>query len=112
MDEREARDLVAGERRRVEAELQRLTSDLAAELAASDPTSDAETSELATELTEQALIADLRARLADVVRAEDRLRSGTYGRSVDSGLPIPDDRLRADPVAERTVEEQRRFEAT
>ena len=29
------------------------------------------------------------------------------GRSVRSGLPIPDDRLEADPAAELTIEEAR-----
>ena len=35
---------------------------------------------------------------------------GTYGLSVDSGEPIPDDRLEAIPWAERTVEEQSRYD--
>ena len=34
-----------------------------------------------------------------------RLEEGTYGRSVRSGAPIPDERLEADPAAELTVEE-------
>ena len=38
-------------------------------------------------------------------RAEQRLDDGTYGRSIRSGDPIPDERLRADPAAELTVEE-------
>ena len=37
----------------------------------------------------------------------DRLDDGTYGRSVRSGQPIPDERLEADPAAELTVEEAR-----
>ena len=35
---------------------------------------------------------------------------GTYGLSVESGEPIPDDRLEAVPWAERTVEEQARYD--
>jgi len=35
------------------------------------------------------------------------LADGTFGRSVRSGAPIPDDRLEADPAAELTVEESR-----
>ena len=31
--------------------------------------------------------------------------AGSYGRSVRSGQPIPDERLEADPLAELTVEE-------
>jgi hypothetical protein len=33
------------------------------------------------------------------------LTAGSYGRSVRSGQPIPDERLAADPLAELTVEE-------
>jgi DnaK suppressor protein len=53
---------------------------------------------------------DLRDELASVERAEERLTHGTYGFSVESGEPIPDERLEAVPTAERTVEEQVRFE--
>ncbi|MCW3068160.1 MAG: transcriptional regulator, TraR/DksA family, partial [Solirubrobacterales bacterium] len=36
--------------------------------------------------------------------------AGTYGLSVESGEPIPDARLEAIPWAERTTEEQARYE--
>ena len=49
----------------------------------------------------------LRDRLAAIDRALQRLDNGTYGRSVRSGVPIPDERLEADPAAELTVEEAR-----
>ena len=49
----------------------------------------------------------LRDRIAAIDRAMHRLDLGTYGRSVLSGNPIPDDRLEADPAAELTVEEAR-----
>jgi DnaK suppressor protein len=49
---------------------------------------------------------ELEAQLAAVGRAEERLRDGTYGLSVQSGQPIPDARLEARPTAELTVEEQ------
>jgi DnaK suppressor protein len=42
-------------------------------------------------------------------RAEDRLKEGTYGLSVESGQPIPDGRLEALPTAERTIEEEERY---
>lgn len=48
---------------------------------------------------------NLRQRLAAVERAEERLASGTYGLSVRSGEPIPDERLEANPTAELTIEE-------
>ena len=34
-------------------------------------------------------------------------RFGTYGLSIESGQPIPDERLEALPTAELTVEEER-----
>ena len=60
---------------------------------------------LTTEGTDDAVRAGLEERLAAVGRAEQRLADGTYGLSVRSGQPIPDDRLEADPAAELTVEE-------
>ena len=68
----------------------------------------------ATELFEEELdegIAErLRAELEAVERAEQRLAEGKYGLSVESGEPIPDGRLEAVPWAERTAEEQERYE--
>jgi DnaK suppressor protein len=42
-------------------------------------------------------------RLAAVERAEVRLAARAYGRSIESGEPIPDERLEALPTAERTA---------
>jgi DnaK suppressor protein len=56
---------------------------------------------------DQGLAEDLRDRLAALDRAEQRLAAGTYGLSIESGQPIPDERLEALPTAERTVEEER-----
>ena len=60
---------------------------------------------LGAEGEDDAIAESLRDRLAAIDRAEQRLANGTYGRSVRSGLPIPDARLEADPAAELTVEE-------
>jgi DnaK suppressor protein len=60
---------------------------------------------LTAEGLDDAVAAGLRDRLEAIERAEARLRAGTYGRSVRSGLPIPDARLEADPAAELTIEE-------
>ena len=43
-------------------------------------------------------------------RAEQRLAEGRYGLSIESGDPIPDERLEAIPTAERTVAEEERFD--
>jgi RNA polymerase-binding transcription factor DksA len=50
---------------------------------------------------------ELRHRLAALKRAQQRLAAGTYGLSIESDQPIPDERLEALPTAERTVEEER-----
>jgi DnaK suppressor protein len=55
-----------------------------------------------------AIAASLRDRLAALDRAKQRLDNGTYGRSIRSGVPIPDERLEADPAAELTIEEAHR----
>ena len=55
--------------------------------------------------TDPAVAAGIRKRLAALDRAEQRLEAGTFGRSIRSGLPIPDDRLEADPAAELRVDE-------
>ena len=56
---------------------------------------------------DDALAEGFRDRLAAIDRALKRLDDGTYGTSVRSGAPIPDERLDADPAAELTVEEAR-----
>ena len=53
----------------------------------------------------------MRAELAAVERAEERLANGKFGLSIESGEPIPDDRLEAVPTAERTITEQERYDA-
>jgi RNA polymerase-binding transcription factor len=60
---------------------------------------------LTAEGMDDAVAESLRDRLAALDRALRRLDDGSYGLSVRSGLPIPDDRLEADPAAELTVEE-------
>ena len=62
---------------------------------------------LTAEGMDDAIAGSLQERLAALDRALKRLDDGTYGRSVRSGLPIPDDRLEADPAAELTIEEAR-----
>ena len=49
-------------------------------------------------------------RLGEVDRALQKIKEGTYGLSDESGEPIPRGRLEAVPEAQRTVEEQQRFE--
>ena len=113
MDMTRARELVTGERRRIEAALAELADDLAmdAELEVQQTGDDDAGNELSTEMTERALENDFLLHLAAVERAEARIAAGTFGRSIETGARIPDERLEAIPLAERTIEEQRRFEA-
>ena len=60
---------------------------------------------LTAEGVDNAIATGLTERLAAVDRAEERLNAGTFGRSIRSGQSIPDERLRADPAAELTVQE-------
>jgi DnaK suppressor protein len=62
---------------------------------------------LAAEGVDDSIADGLRDRLAAIDRALRRLDDGSYGRSVRSGVPIPAERLDADPAAELTVEEAR-----
>jgi DnaK suppressor protein len=62
---------------------------------------------LAAEGVDDAVAESMRDRLAALDRALRRLDDGSYGRSVRSGAPIPDERLEADPAAELTIEEAR-----
>jgi DnaK suppressor protein len=62
---------------------------------------------LTAEGMDDAIAESLRNRLEVIERALHRLDAGTYGRSVRSGVPIPDGRLEADPAAELTIEEAR-----
>jgi DnaK suppressor protein len=106
MDKDEARELLAQERQRIEQAIASLEqSEHEADTQESEPGELGSQELLQTEL-DSGLAGDLTEQLAAVERAEARLAAGTYGLSVDSGEPIPDNRLRALPTAERTVEEQ------
>jgi DnaK suppressor protein len=65
---------------------------------------------LTEEGEDDALAESLRDRLDAIDRALHRLDDGTYGKSIRSGEPIPDERLEADPAAELTIEEARAAE--
>jgi DnaK suppressor protein len=109
MDPKHAAELVARERQRIEAQLAQLGPDPGDELSHVDQHLGDEGTELFEQERDAGLAEQLREELAAVERAEERLMSGTYGLSVDSGEPIPDERLEAVPTAERTVEEERRL---
>ena len=99
---------MAAERQRLERLLRRRAGVPSDELSRSD-TADLGSGVFEEELDE-GLAEELEARLAAVARAEQRLADGTYGLSIESGQPIPDERLEAYPTAERTAEEQARYD--
>jgi DnaK suppressor protein len=107
MDADRARELLATERGRIERALGRHRHEDTGRLA-----DDEEQGDLASDLyqdeLDEGLSDDLREQLAAVERAEARLAAGTYGLSIESGQPIPDERLEAVPTAERTTEEEAR----
>src|SRR5438552_10840299 len=100
-----ARELLAAERERVERALARLGHQDTGE-----PADEEDPANLASDLyqdeLDERMADDLREALAAVERAEARLNAGTYGLSIESGKPIPDERLEAIPTAERTAEEE------
>jgi DnaK suppressor protein len=107
MNEERARALLRAERTRVEQLLEETAAagrdDRAGANESGDFTDPAQP--LTAEEVDDAIADGLRERLAALDRAERRLEQGTYGQSVRSGLPIPDERLEADPAAELTLEE-------
>jgi DnaK suppressor protein len=113
VDDSRARELVAAERARIEAALRDLDGQVRGEgeLQAQQP---GDTGELGTDVASEGVamtLADgLRTRLLAADRAAARIDAGTYGLSIDSGLPIPVERLEAAPLAERTVAEQAALE--
>ena len=107
MDPDRARELLAAERARIERALSRRTHVDNGDLTNEDEEpADAATDLFGDELDE-GLRQDLQAQLEAVERAEARLAAGTYGLSVESGEPIPDERLEAKPTAELTTDEER-----
>ncbi len=109
MDPDRARELLARERKRIIQSLGGLTPEESDEPATDQHLAD-QASDLYDNELDEGLSDDLRAELAAVQRAEERLAAGTYGLSIESGKPIPDERLEAKPTAERTADEQARYE--
>jgi DnaK suppressor protein len=103
MDGDRARQRLAQERARIDEELARLGGD--------QPSDDQrdygdQAQELDQQEREEAIREELQETLAMIERAERRLDDGTYGVSVVSGEPIPDDRLELVPWADRKADER------
>lgn len=104
-----ARNLLVKERQRIERALAGLRHEDVGELADQDEAAD-QASDLYENELDEGLADQFREALTAVERAERRLADGTYGLSIESGRPIPDERLEAIPTAERTAEEQERYD--
>ena len=114
MDQDRARSLLITERDEVQRLLKETETAGQADRVAEVESEAEDNADAALALTEEgeddALAESLRDRLDVIERALHRLDEGTYGRSIRSGEPIPDERLEADPAAELTVEEARAAE--
>ncbi len=103
MDAQHARERLAQERARVEREL----SGIGPQEAEEQPE---DTGDQADDLDQagkdEAIREQLQRTLEAIDRAEQRIEDGSYGKSVISGEPIPDERLEALPWADRLVDEE------
>jgi DnaK suppressor protein len=109
MDTERARELLAHERARIEQAMAALQQDGPLEASDRVEPGDVDSEDLYQDELDEGRLDDLRQEMAALGRAEARLKAGTYGLSVESGEPIPDGRLEALPLAERTVDEERRL---
>jgi DnaK suppressor protein len=107
MDSDRARQLLSRERTRIEQAIAALEREGPLEASDRKEPGDEDSQDLYQDEFNEGRAEDLHNELAALKRAESRLEAGTYGLSVDSGEPIPDGRLEALPLAERTVEEER-----
>jgi DnaK suppressor protein len=113
IDEARARELLQRERDRIESALADTRRVRRSELEEIDTETEKGTdATFVDEEVDDALAEQLRVELEAVGRAEQRLADGTYGFSIESGEPIPAERLETVPWAERTAEEQERYERT
>jgi DnaK suppressor protein len=110
IDDARARELLKRERERIERSLADFERNRDSELSDLDQHQADDAGRLQQDEVDEGLAEQLREELAAVERAERRLEEGKYGLSIESGEPIPAPRLEAIPWAERTAEEQERYE--
>lgn len=108
MDAERARQLLTTERERIEADIAAARRGGPEEGDDRREPGDYDSEGLWQDELDAGLAEDLKGRLEAIERAEERLASGTYGFSVRSGEPIPDERLEANPTAELTIAEAER----
>ena len=101
MDPDRARELLQQERERIEG----LLAGLSPKFEGEDDPGDEGSETLYQEEFDATRAESLRDQLAAVERAEARFAEGTYGLSIVTGDPIPDERLERVPTAERNIGE-------
>ncbi|HEX4108810.1 MAG TPA: hypothetical protein VHX88_11785 [Solirubrobacteraceae bacterium] len=109
MQDEHARQLLSRERERIERALDALRDEEPLEASDQAEPGDRGSQDLYQDELDASQREELERDLAALERAEARLAGGTYGRSIESGEPIPDERLEALPLAERTVDEEARY---
>ena len=109
METERAQELLTNERKRIERDLRSFVPH-----DNDEPTTAMHMADQASDLYDaefdEGRSDDAREQLAALERAEQRLADGTYGLSIESGESIPDARLEAQPLAERTTDEQARVD--
>ena len=107
MESDRAADLLAQERARGENSLAGFEASIKDETATAGEEMEREdrAASLTQFETDAALVERLKSELRHIEAAEARLRDGTYGISVVSGEPIPDERLEAVPWTDRNVDD-------
>ena len=108
MDHKRVSELLSAERARIEEALANLEAGGSLEGSDRIEPGDRDSENLYQDEFDAGRREQLNDDLAALERAEERLEAGTYGLSVESGEPIPDERLEALPTAERTVAEEER----
>jgi len=103
VDAERARERLAEERARVERELEGIGPQQEEEQP--EDTGD-QGDDLEQAGKDEAIREQLQRTLEAITRAEQRIDDGSYGKSVISGEPIPDERLEARPWADRLVAEE------
>jgi DnaK suppressor protein len=109
MENERAKQLLSAERARIEKDLAALRQDTPLEGDQRIEPGDEGSEDMYFDELTQNRAEQLNEQLSALERAEARLAAGTYGLSIDSGNPIPDDRLEALPLSERTKEEDEHY---
>jgi DnaK suppressor protein len=108
VDTETARQRLEEMRADLDQDLRALRGDIEGELEPGEPAQARDTAESGTDMSdadrEEAVLEATQGRRDRVQRALDRLDDGSYGRCVDCGRMLSDERLSARPEAERCVD--------